>query len=372
MKVLFITYHYLNGNGGGVFASRAFINAFAELSTEMTLLYPMKEGAAPEHIAPGIRAIPVWDKRSRLGKGLGLLTGRTNRFAIDGKVIPEEKFDVVVFDTSMVTHGLIDRFKASGARIITIHHNYQYEYFRDNSTFPLRIPTLFWSGRSEREAVLKSDLNLTLTPEDRESFITHYGGREEGIKVIGTFEYKRRPPLTEPCEAGKDNFLITGDLGAKQTVDSLLEWIDLYYPLLGESFPGSSLTLAGRSPSDALLRKAAENGIKVIPSPEDMNPILERAKYYICPVSVGGGIKLRVMDGLRYGLPVVSHKVSARGYEAFQKAGVLLSYDDPASFRRCLEKLKALEPGRSEVIVLYESFFSFESGKERIKKALGL
>ena len=42
MKVLFVTYHYLHGHGGGIFASRGFINAFAALSDEMTLLYPVK------------------------------------------------------------------------------------------------------------------------------------------------------------------------------------------------------------------------------------------------------------------------------------------------------------------------------------------
>ena len=29
MKTLFVTYHYLHGNGGGVFASRGYVNAFA-------------------------------------------------------------------------------------------------------------------------------------------------------------------------------------------------------------------------------------------------------------------------------------------------------------------------------------------------------
>ena len=44
MNVLFITHHYLHGNGGGVFASRAYINVIAEIADHVTLLYPDKEG----------------------------------------------------------------------------------------------------------------------------------------------------------------------------------------------------------------------------------------------------------------------------------------------------------------------------------------
>lgn len=44
MRILYITHHYLSDNGGGTFASRAYINAFAEIADEMTLLYPVKEG----------------------------------------------------------------------------------------------------------------------------------------------------------------------------------------------------------------------------------------------------------------------------------------------------------------------------------------
>ena len=40
MKVLFLTNHFIDTNGGGSFASRAFANAFAEISEECLLVYP--------------------------------------------------------------------------------------------------------------------------------------------------------------------------------------------------------------------------------------------------------------------------------------------------------------------------------------------
>ena len=369
MKTLFITYHYLNGNGGGVFASRAYINAFAELSEDMTLLYPMKEGAEPESINPAVKSIPVWDNRSKMQKALGVFTGRTNRFRNIERFIEDERFDIVVFDTSLVVHGIVDSFRKQGAKVVTIHHNYQYEYFRDNVGFPFRLPTLFWSKRFESEAIRKSDLNLTLTDSDRQLLKKHYGTGKEIIEILGVFEYSHKfhsayPDVCEP------KFLITGDLGAKQTIVSLTSFLDNYFPLLEELFPGAILTLAGKNPSPELLRLANKYNVQVIPSPGNMSPILASAKYYLCPISLGGGMKLRVMDGLSAGLPVVCHIVSARGYEVFIKTGEVLPYHDIASFREQMVRLQSYSKTKQEAIELFEHCFSFESGCGRLSLLL--
>lgn len=369
MKVLFITYHYLSGNGGGVFASRAYINAFAEIAEEMTLLFPMNDAMDPTDINPKVKLIPVWDRRSSLSKGFGWVVGRTNRFWPIEKHLSNFDFDIAVFDTSMVTPGILNQIKKKGIKIITIHHNFQYEYYRDNTSGILREPILFWTKRYERESVHKSDLNLTLTQSDLNLLLEHYGGDKKFFDILGTFEYERRshevfPDVVEP------HFLITGNLKAAQSENSLLPWIDDYYPILKKVFPDATLTLAGRSPSVRLIEKAKQHGIEIISSPESMLPILAQAKYYICATSLGGGLKLRVMDGLKAGLPVICHHVSARGYEVFVEKELLLVYQDPASFSKQLEKLKTIKVNKKEAIAVYENIFSFESGVLRLKNIL--
>ena len=81
MKILFITHHYLSSNGGGSFASRAYINAFAEHADEMTLLYPVKDGEDlfPE-INKKIKTIPVKYNLPKWRKLVDLLCGRIHRY----------------------------------------------------------------------------------------------------------------------------------------------------------------------------------------------------------------------------------------------------------------------------------------------------
>ena len=369
MKLLYITYHYIDGHGGGVIGTKAYINAFAELSDEITLLYPYKDNPVVEDLNPKVKAMPLRNDRSRFKKGLDLLTGRSNPFRLCTDYVDKERFDTVVFDTCMVSHGLIGRFKSQGIRIITVHHNYQYEFFRDNSKTLFRLPTLFWVRRFEREAVRMSDLNITVTEEDLQSLKENYGSGTERFEAVGSFEEIRRshpvyPTVEEP------RFLISGGLNDMQTEKSLLHWIEHYFPLLKEHFPAASLTIAGRSPSDRLTNLAARHGIRVIPSPESMNPILAEAKYYICPTFLGSGRKMRVLDGLSHGLPAICHSVSARGYGSFIKSGAILEYYDLASFQLAIQKLENLDLDREGTIRLYENEFAFDRGKERLANAL--
>ena len=129
MRILFITHHYLTSNGGGSFASRAYINAFAALSDEMTLLYPVKDGEDVfDGINPEIELVPVSNNAKTLRKAVNLLTGRVHRYGdVAPAYIRSGRFDTVVFDTSVVSFGLIGEAKKCGLRTIVLHHNFQYE-----------------------------------------------------------------------------------------------------------------------------------------------------------------------------------------------------------------------------------------------------
>ena len=103
-----------------------------------------------------------------------------------------------------------------------------------------------------------------------------------------------------------------------------------------------------------------------------MEPILEAADCYICPTSLGSGIKLRVLDGLQWGLPVVAHDVSARGYERMEETGCLLRYSDGPSFRAALTLLREKSIDKEKVLTAYRNIFSLEAGCKRLKSILGL
>ena len=370
MKTLFLTNTYLTGNSGGVYATKAYINAFAMLSESITLVYAMREGAdAADILQERITMVPVWDKRSKVRKFMDLCLGTVNRFQkkIFELVNPSD-FDTVVFNNSDVSSGLIKKFKVLGLKTITIHHNYQIEYLRGDCDWITMLPNLFWTYIYEGQAARNSDLNLTLTDEDTSLLKSHYGGNH--FATIGVFEYKPSSIKKYEDRPRGHNYVITGWLGSKQTEDSLIPWIHTYYPILKECDPEAQLTIAGRDPSPSLCSIAEANGIKVIASPVDMQPILDAADYYICPTDRGGGLKLRNLDGLKSGLPVLTHVVSARGYEYMQSLGIVCSYDSVGTFKAGVSKLLSCNKTSQRIIHDYRDFYSLEAGTERLKNLL--
>lgn len=371
MNTLFITFSYLRGNRGGIYASRTHINMFATLSDSMTLLYPYTKGMEPEFIYEDkITMVPVEDKRNLVLKYLDLMAGKRHRFInIAKEYVDSRKFDTVVFDGSIVSSELIKLFKSRSFKIITIHHNYEMEYLRGDAPFYTKPFDLFWTKKQEGEAVNKSDLNLTLTVQDAELLKKNYKSKTP-MEVLGVFDYLPREYSKLENKKRGHRFVITGGLGSKQNEDSLIPWLTTYFPVLKEKVTDAQLVLAGRSPSEKLIKVAIDMGAEVIPSPVNMVPILESGDYYICPTDRGGGLKLRIMDGLKYGMPVLTHTVSARGYDEMINKGMVFSYHDKVSFIESLNIMLSTNLSQQYICECYADKFSFNSGIKLLKKIL--
>lgn len=375
-KLLFVTLHYLDGVGGGVFASRAYINAFAEIfkhKNAVTLLYPVSETHRIEGIDKRVVTTPISDNDCKWKKLYRLSIGRVHRyFEAFRTMINSKHYDYVVFDNSRVSFQMIDLAHKHGAKVITIHHNCELEYNRDNSSSLIKPILLYWTKKYESEAVKKSDINFVLTPEDRTLMIEKYSlpySISEKIRIIGVFESEQSklPKIARTYHSPSINkFIITGNLGAKQSNDSLINWLNEYYPSLKLIFPQAKLTIAGKNPSENLRQLCKKLNIELIASPISMSPLLEKADCYICPTSLGGGLKLRIMDGLKHGLPVITHSVSARGYHDFIGQGSVISYNSVESFISACQKVKNTTCSKEKVQNLYSNIFSFQSGCNRL------
>lgn len=369
MRILLITSSYLWGNGGGIYASRTHINLFRELFSDMTLLYPTKEGRLPEGIIHDMEMIPVEDTRSPFVKFLALLFGRFNRFERKAKELAKRKYDIVVFDSSVTSSRCLDCFKSVGTKIITIHHNYQIEYVRGDIPLLLILPTLFWTWIYEGHSVRHSDLNITLTQQDVSLLRKHYKS-DSFFGVMGVFEQERITIEPNTVNGNSHRYLITGGLGSKQTEDSLVAWFKEYYPILKQVDPHAKLIVAGSNPTVSLKKMCLTLGVELIPNPAEMTPIIRQCDFYVCPTDRGGGLKLRIMDGLKNGLPVITHKISARGYEDMEKQGVLFSYSCPPEFIDGIKQLHRGTINRAYVQQIYNRYFSFERGISHLESLL--
>lgn len=380
MKVLIITNHPIEKKQGGCMASRAFINAFSAIFSDCTLIFP-DTGRKIDHLVhPALKKIPCIDKRPRWIKGIGIYFGQLHRFRpIVRKWLLNNKPDLVIFDTVIVSQGIIDMVKRATISIITIHHNVEIDYFSDNKLpFIIHFPYLFHIGRAEKKALMASKLNLTLTENDSIRFKKLYSSvREINLRCIGVFEPEEKKEIGPAvrCSVTKNadqtNMVITGSLGYAQNYLSIIEFILNYLPVLNDLNIKYVITIAGSKPSKKLMQICEKyDAIKLIPDPLDISSILNDADIYLCPVSRGSGLKLRIMEGIKTGKPTIVHDISSRGYEVFIKAGMMFSYNSPENFKIALERALNTYLNEEDVNNLFKEHFCFKSGITRLKNLL--
>lgn len=374
-RVLIVTRHYLDSINGGANCSKANIRALSELYPDCALIYPEHgQQASASFIPKSVKAIPCYDNRSILKKGLDVYGGKLNRTPEFVKEhLEKNKYDVVFIDHSLTANGIIETVKKQGCKIVTIHHNNETQYLRDNKPFILyRWPFTHYAKKAERDSLLLSDLNLTLTEKDARELREKFPERDVHCHNMGTFQYQDLPAEVQndgirACQT----FAITGSMNFQQSQRPVIEFVERYLPILLSIIPEAKLIIAGRNPSSNIREMCARHPeISLVPNPTDMEAVIKQADIYICPTNTGSGVKLRVMDGLKLGIPVLGHSVSLNGYESVKEDGYFFDYEDELSFKLALERIVNLKYKKQQVYESFLSYFSFEAGKMRLQNLL--
>lgn len=380
MKVLFITRHYLDQSNGGALGARAYLDAFSSIYSDLTLLYPQHEGFNIKSlISHNIITVPSYDYRSKVRKGLDIYRGKLHRFAPTLKQLLQSgnHYDIVVFDHSILGAELIDLIirNSPTSNIITIHCNVEKLYNKDNPVNWLyRIPFTHYIQKAEKDALKYSKLNLTVTQEDLDYFKSNYDVDPDTLDYWGTFEYNGMPKeygKSPVSQSYSPIIVVSGSLNFPQSSNSVIDFLNKYYPIAKDINKHTELIITGRNPTDEIKELCTkDSSITLVPSPDDINAVVSKGNIYCSPVYLGSGVKLRIMDGLKLGMPVLCHQVSAKGYEMMIKGGCMFTYNDEDSFRKSFTKLLNHRPDSNLVYSTYINRFGFKAGCERLKNIL--
>lgn len=377
-KVLFISQHNPFGaTGGGTLASKAYLFAITKIAEGRIDILSCTEDTGPDRALYQEYQLINVPERSRLQKLTSIFSGYMNRYIGYARIWltqHHDEYSLIVFDHSGIGGPLVKMAKSFGLKTITIHHNYEREYFYDTNKGLYRTLFLNHVVRWERKSYRYSDLNLFLTKDDMETFHTVYGTSNGICRVLGTFEPKeiQLPKVQSRVSCKTITLAITGSLQSYQTEDA----INYFLKELYSSIPyDCKIIIAGRNPSKKMIELCeCFNNVELVPNPDDMNSIISNADIYVCATRIGGGLKLRVMDGLRNGKPVLTHKCSARGFDVFKNYPFFKIFLSRSEFENKLKQLtlsiQNAEWTPSMIQEVYIKQFSFEAGLSRLTEYL--
>jgi glycosyltransferase involved in cell wall biosynthesis len=133
--------------------------------------------------------------------------------------------------------------------------------------------------------------------------------------------------------------LFVGSLNYRPNADGVAWFVEEVLPRVRRARPGAVLTIVGRG-TPALLRRLAAPGVIVAGAVDDVLPYLRRASVVVAPLRVGGGTRLKVLEGLSMAKPVVSTTLGAEGLDVADGEHLLLA-DEPAEMAGSILRLLA-------------------------------
>jgi glycosyltransferase involved in cell wall biosynthesis len=126
-------------------------------------------------------------------------------------------------------------------------------------------------------------------------------------------------------------------LGWRPNADAA-EWLarDIW-PHVRRAVPDAELLLVGRDPSPTLQRLAGE-GITVTGTVPSVQPHLRASRIGLAPLRAGGGSRLKILEALGAGRPVVATSIGAEGLGDLVGHGVVVR-DDPLEMAATIAEL---------------------------------
>lgn len=177
------------------------------------------------------------------------------------------------------------------------------------------IQKWFWKKRYQKihtlelERLKEGSLIVTNNPKDTKLLIDS-GIQQE--KIFTSVPYFDKYTRCVRSNSRKD-ILFIGAMNRPENYKSALWFIDEVMPVLEEE--GFRFLVIGGNPPAELLRKASEK-IQIKGYVENILPYLEQSLCFAAPLLFGAGIKIKVLEAMSAGIPVLTNEVGIEGIPA--------------------------------------------------------
>jgi glycosyltransferase involved in cell wall biosynthesis len=167
--------------------------------------------------------------------------------------------------------------------------------------------------RYEKELINKFDVIYTLCNKDRDILKGLFLNSNVVVRppaIDDRFSQLMRDPKT----IEKGSMLFWGALDRKENEEAVKSFITKIFPLIAEKVPHAKLYVVGNNPPKSLTRLSNES-IVFTGFVDEPFAYFEKSQIGIVPLLRGAGVKIKTLEMLSAGLPVVATEIGAEGIE---------------------------------------------------------
>ncbi len=332
-----------------------FARALAQ-KTNLVYLYfstAPEQSQLPEQItgARKVYAVRAPKKYTPLKIARGLIGGRplpienytasSMMSAIEGEILATP-FDLVHLDSiHLAAYGERIAKLAPQIKVTLDWHNIESELLARYASQAASVAHRYYADwtanrlrRLESAFLQKSYGHLVCS--QREQMSLHERAPDARIAVIenGVATDYFRP---EPEAPLTNRLVFVGQMSYHANADGLLWFVREIWPQLRAAQPGLTLSVVGSDPGPAVRALASEQGVEVTGTVPDVRPYYAGALAAIVPLLTGGGTRLKVLEGMAAGVPVISTKLGAEGLNVRSGEDCFEVGNDPAEWLRAVQ-----------------------------------
>lgn len=167
--------------------------------------------------------------------------------------------------------------------------------------------------RREKAALVEATAVIVVSAGDRAAILDGVREKHAPVTIVPNgVTLADWPPTAAPPQP--DTILFPGALNWPPNVDAVRVLLKEVLPLVQKQIPGVKLVIAGRLPDKAVYQwVAGHTAVSLIPNPGHMQPIFAQATVIAVPLRAASGTRLKILQALAVGRPVVSTPLGAEG-----------------------------------------------------------
>jgi glycosyltransferase involved in cell wall biosynthesis len=240
-----------------------------------------------------------------------------------GFLLSSESYDLVqieALEMASAWEAANGGWRRSGARVVLDAHNAEYVLQESAARASARQGSwigAMYSGvqarrlRSYERDVCRAVDGVIAVSEEDERALQALAPEARTVVVpngVDASYYQPGPRQTDGATA-----LFIGKLDYRPNLDAI-EWLaDAIWPRVLAVRPDARLLVVGRDPHPRLSRLRARPGIELVGPVPDERPWFDRSDALLVPARMGGGVRLKVVQALAMGVPIVATDQAVTG-----------------------------------------------------------
>lgn len=184
----------------------------------------------------------------------------------------------------------------------------------------------------EKKLARETLSEIVCGPDDEVFLHQHVDPKAPVMVVANGVDLDYFHPSSAPdARAVEPTVIFCGAMDYSPNIDALRWFFESIHGKLLQLCPAVRILIVGKNPLEEVKNYASRPGVTVTGGVPDVRPYYRRAWLQMVPLRIGGGTRLKIVESLAIGTPVVSTTIGAQGLELKHGENILLA-DDPDSF----------------------------------------